>query len=77
MLERGAAFLDWALPQLADRRREVVELDLEELTTDEIAARLRRLARRRLRREEPRAEGSRQASRGVRAMSTVDEILGR
>jgi RNA polymerase sigma factor (sigma-70 family) len=40
LLERGAAFLDWALPQLAQRRREVVELDLEELTTDAIAQRL-------------------------------------
>ena len=40
LLERGAAFLDWALPQLAQRRREVVELDLEELTTDAIAERL-------------------------------------
>ena len=41
LLERGGAFLDWALPQLADRRREVIELDLEDLTTDEIADRLR------------------------------------
>jgi RNA polymerase sigma factor (sigma-70 family) len=40
LLERGGAFLDWALPQLAVRRREVIELDLEDLTTDEIAARL-------------------------------------
>lgn len=40
LLERGAAFLDWALPQLAERRREVIELDLQELTTEEIQERL-------------------------------------
>jgi len=40
LLERGGAFLDWALPQLADRRREVIELDLGDLTTEEIQERL-------------------------------------
>lgn len=40
LLERGVAFLDWALPQLADRRREVIELDLQDLTTEEIQERL-------------------------------------
>lgn len=34
------AFLDWAVPQLSPRRREVVELDRLELGVDEIARRL-------------------------------------
>jgi len=36
----GRAFLAWAVPRLPGRRREVVELDLQELTTEQIMARL-------------------------------------
>jgi RNA polymerase sigma factor (sigma-70 family) len=40
LLERGGSFLDWAVPQLVGRRREVIELDLQDLTTEEIQERL-------------------------------------
>jgi RNA polymerase sigma factor (sigma-70 family) len=40
LLERGGSFLDWAVPQLVGRRREVIELDLQDLTTEEIQQRL-------------------------------------
>jgi RNA polymerase sigma factor (sigma-70 family) len=40
LFERGGSFLDWAVPQLVGRRREVIELDLQDLTTEEIQQRL-------------------------------------
>ena len=40
VLERGSAFLDWALPRLTHRRRAVIKLDLQDLTTEEIQERL-------------------------------------
>ena len=38
--EAGAGFLAWAVPRLSGRRREVVELDLQDLSTEEIQERL-------------------------------------
>lgn len=39
-IEEGQAFLDWALPQLSDKRRAVIELDRDDVPVEQIQRRL-------------------------------------